>query len=111
VAKAVVKSMLVKSAIFGHDPNWGRIACAAGYSGVTFNPNELNIRLGEIPLMEKGQPLAFDAKAASSYLKSVCLQHGTTHIRISVGSGPGQGIAWGCDLSYDYVKINAEYTT
>ena len=61
--------------------------------------------------MEGGQPLSFDAKAASSYLKSTTDVHGTVHITMSVGEGSGSGTAWGCDLSYDYVKINAEYTT
>jgi glutamate N-acetyltransferase/amino-acid N-acetyltransferase len=107
----VVKSLLVKSAIFGNDPNWGRIACAAGYSGVVFDPNELDITLGDIPLMKNGQPLEFDANAASAYLKGVSEKHGTTNVYVTVGKGPGKGIAWGCDLSYDYVKINAEYTT
>ena len=81
------------------------------YAGVPFDPNSLNIRLGDIPLMEGGQPLQFDAKAASSYLKSTTDVHGTVYIILSVGTGPGKGTAWGCDLSYDYVKINAEYTT
>ena len=76
-----------------------------------YDPDALNIRLGEIPLMEAGQPLAFDAKAASTYLTETTAQHGTVYITLSVGSGPGEGAAWGCDLSYDYVKINAEYTT
>ncbi|EIE21103.1 putative arginine biosynthesis bifunctional protein argJ 1 [Coccomyxa subellipsoidea C-169] len=111
ISKSVVASSLVKAAVYGHDPNWGRIACAAGYAGVPYDPNELNIQLGDIPLMEAGQPLAFDAKAASAYLTSTTAVHGTVYITLSVGSGPGNGAAWGCDLSYDYVKINAEYTT
>lgn len=89
-----------------------RHVCMHGrYAGVPYNPNELNIQLGDIPLMEAGQPLAFDAKAASDYLTSTTAVHGTVYITLSVGSGPGTGAAWGCDLSYDYVKINAEYTT
>ena len=67
--------------------------------------------MGDITLMKNGQPLPFDASAASQYLKSTCGIHGTVYITLSVGSGPGKGSAWGCDLSYDYVKINAEYTT
>ena len=81
------------------------------YAGAHFDPNSLNITLGDISLMEGGQPLPFDAKAASSYLTSTTSVHGTVYITMSVGTGPGYGIAWGCDLSYDYVKINAEYTT
>ncbi|WIA38269.1 hypothetical protein OEZ86_001609 [Tetradesmus obliquus] len=111
VAKSVAGSSLAKSAIFGHDPNWGRIAAAAGYSGVQFDQADLAVRLGSMQLMEAGQPLAFDAKAASTYLKETCAVHGTVNIYVSVGKGSGKGMAWGCDLSYDYVKINAEYTT
>jgi glutamate N-acetyltransferase/amino-acid N-acetyltransferase len=88
---------------------WAVAACR--YAEVAYDPKELNIMLGDIVLMEKGQPLPFDAKAASDYLKSTCAEHGTVYITLSVGSGPGSGVAWGCDLSYDYVKINAEYTT
>jgi len=115
VARTIAGSSLVKSAIFGRDPNWGRIAAAAGRSGVSFNQNELRIHLGDFHLMEKGQPLPFDRPAASAYLKEkaagVYLQDDTVLIRVSLGEGPGQGTAWGCDLSYDYVRINAEYTT
>ena len=61
--------------------------------------------------MRDGQPLDFDAQAASQYLKATTAEHGTVAVAVVVGSGPGSGQAWGCDLSYDYVKINAEYTT
>jgi glutamate N-acetyltransferase/amino-acid N-acetyltransferase len=111
VAKSVVGSSLVKSAAFGHDPNWGRIAAAAGYAGVPYDQDDLAISLGGTPLMERGQPLEFDAAAASTYLKAAAAAHGAVRIDVSVGGGPGRGAAWGCDLSYDYVKINAEYTT
>ncbi|XP_072997927.1 arginine biosynthesis bifunctional protein ArgJ, chloroplastic isoform X2 [Typha latifolia] len=102
---------LIEAAVYGRDPNWGRIACAAGYSGIHFDANKLNISLGDIQLMKNGQPLSFDRSAASNYLTLAGEQHGTVEIRISVGAGQGSGKAWGCDLSYDYVKINAEYTT
>ncbi|KAL4429620.1 hypothetical protein ABPG77_008669 [Micractinium sp. CCAP 211/92] len=111
VAKSVVGSSLAKSAIFGHDPNWGRIAAAAGYSGVQYNQEAVRIKLGDTLLMDKGQPLPFDEKAASAYLKGRADVHGTVNIQVTIGDGPGRGMAWGCDLSYDYVKINAEYTT
>lgn len=111
VAKSVAGSSLAKAAIFGGDPNWGRIAAAAGYSGVAFDQNDLSVQLGPIKLMEGGQPLAFDAKVASKYLKDTTAVHGTVEISVGVGKGQGKGMAWGCDLSYDYVKINAEYTT
>jgi len=111
VARSVAGSDLTKAAIFGHDPNWGRIAAAAGYSGVQFDQNELGVQLGSMELMAKGQPLVFDKATASKYLKDTCGKHGTVNIKVTVGKGPGAGLAWGCDLSYDYVKINAEYTT
>lgn len=111
VARSVSCSNLTKAAVFGHDPNWGRIACAAGYSGVSFDQNHLKVVLGDTTLMDQGQPLPFDPKAASAYLRDTCAVHGTVRIGVSVGDGPGRGVAWGCDLSYEYVKINAEYTT
>jgi glutamate N-acetyltransferase/amino-acid N-acetyltransferase len=115
IAKTIVGSSLVKSAVFGRDPNWGRIAAAAGRAGVPFEQENLKIQLGDIPLMNAGQPLAFDRPAASAYLKQAAagayLKEDTVLISVSVGNGPGSGKAWGCDLSYDYVKINAEYTT
>jgi glutamate N-acetyltransferase/amino-acid N-acetyltransferase len=111
IARSVVSSSLAKSAIFGHDPNWGRLACAAGYSGVHFEQEDLCIKLGPHTLMENGQPLDYDAKDASAYLKDACAVHGTVVIDVSVGAGAFEGSAWGCDLTYDYVKINAEYTT
>ena len=111
VARSVVCSSLAKSAVFGRDPNWGRLAAAAGYSGVSFDQNDLKIALGPYLLMDEGQPLAFDESAASAYLTEKGDAHGTVVVDVSVGDGDGTGSAWGCDLSYDYVKINAEYTT
>lgn len=115
IAREIAGSSLLKAAIFGHDPNWGRIAMAAGKAGVTFDQNNLAVRLGDIQLMTNGQPLAFDRAAASNYLKAASqgeyLKTDTVLISVAVGNGSGTGIAWGCDLSYDYVKINAEYTT
>ena len=107
VAKTIAGSSLVKCAVFGRDPNWGRIAAAAGRAGVPFQQEDLRIMIGNFLLMENGQPLPFDRAAASAYLK----QEATVVIGVSIGDGPGSGSAWGCDLSYDYVKINAEYTT
>jgi glutamate N-acetyltransferase/amino-acid N-acetyltransferase len=115
VAKTIVGSSLVKSAIFGHDPNWGRIAAAAGRAGVHFDQNDLEIQLGDFVLMQQGQPLPFDRNAANEYLKQAktgeYLKEDTVLISVKIGNGSGVGKAWGCDLSYDYVKINAEYTT
>lgn len=122
VAKVICGSSLVKSAVFGHDPNWGRIAAAAGRSGIVFDQNLLDIDLGSFAMMRQGQPQVFDRQAASNYLKTHTTKSTrsrspqdfkpeTVQIRVGIGTGQGKGTAWGCDLSYDYVKINAEYTT
>lgn len=115
IAREIAGSSLLKAAIFGHDPNWGRIAMAAGKAGVPFDQNNLAVKLGDIQLMAHGQPLTFDRSAASNYLKAASqgeyLKTDTVLISVAVGNGNGTGTAWGCDLSYDYVKINAEYTT
>ncbi|MEH2165534.1 MAG: bifunctional ornithine acetyltransferase/N-acetylglutamate synthase [Nostoc sp.] len=115
IAKTIAGSSLVKSAIFGRDPNWGRIAAAAGRAGVPFEQENLQIKLGNFLMLENGQPLQFDRAAASAYLKKASvgayLQQDTVLISVNVGNGYSVGKAWGCDLSYDYVKINAEYTT
>lgn len=119
VAKAVVSSSLVKSAVFGHDPNWGRIAAAAGRSGALFDQSYLKISIGNHLLMDKGTPLDFDAKAASQYMvdkssastNDYMTEKDTVMISVQVGDGSGTATAWGCDLSYKYVEINAEYTT
>ncbi|WP_413173728.1 bifunctional ornithine acetyltransferase/N-acetylglutamate synthase [Anabaena azotica] len=115
IAKTIAGSSLVKSAIFGRDPNWGRIAGAAGRAGVPFEQENLQIKLGHFLLFENGQPLPFDKASVSAYLKQAAagayMKEDTVLISVSVGNGHGTGKAWGCDLSYDYVKINAEYTT
>eukprot|EP00899_Mesostigma_viride_P017047 jgi/Mesvir1/25343/Mv14025-RA.1 len=111
IAKSVICSSLVKSAIFGRDPNWGRIAAAVGYAGVDFDVNKLDIYLGEYLMMKGGQPVPYDSKLASAYMKAQGDKRGTVNITVTIGDGPGTGKAWGCDLTYEYVTINAEYTT
>ena len=115
IARTIAGSSLVKAAVFGRDPNWGRIAAAAGRAGILFEANDMDIHLGPFALMKRGQPLDYDRDAASTYLRNAAagdyLKDDTVLIQVSVGAGSGSGIAWGCDLSYDYVKINAEYTT
>jgi glutamate N-acetyltransferase/amino-acid N-acetyltransferase len=106
IARTICGSSLVKCAVHGRDPNWGRIAAAAGRAGVPFNPAGLALWLGGHQLMAAGQPLPFDRAAASTYLQS-----DTVIIRLVVGRGPGAGLAWGCDLSDQYIRINADYTT
>ena len=115
MARTVCGSSLVKTAIHGRDPNWGRIVAAAGRSGVEFDPEEVSLWIGDHHLMESGQPLGFDRPAASIYLQQRSegryLDNDTVLIRLRIGSGPGEGRAWGCDLSDQYVRINADYTT
>ncbi|XP_071908134.1 arginine biosynthesis bifunctional protein ArgJ, chloroplastic-like isoform X2 [Coffea arabica] len=111
IARSVASSSLTKAAVYGRDPNWGRIAAAAGKADILFDQNKLRIMLGNFLLMDGGQPLPFDRPAASNYLRKAGETHGKVEIQISIGDGPGNGLAWGCDLSYDYIKINAEYTT
>jgi glutamate N-acetyltransferase/amino-acid N-acetyltransferase len=115
IARTVAGSSLVKCAIHGRDPNWGRIVAAAGRSGVDLEPQAVALWLGEYQLMAAGQPLAFDRPAASRYLSDraagAYLIDDTVTIRVRVGDGPGTGTAWGCDLSDQYVRINADYTT
>ena len=115
IARTVCGSSLVKCAVHGRDPNWGRIVAAAGRAGVLFQPDAVALWLGPHQLMAAGQPLVFDRSAASAYLRDraagAYLQDDTVQIRLQVGEGPGQGRAWGCDLSDQYVRINADYTT
>ena len=115
MARTVCGSSLVKTAVHGRDPNWGRIVAAAGRSGVEFDPEEVSLWIGDHHLMESGQPLDFDRPAASIYLQQRSegryLDNDTVLIRLRIGSGPGEGRAWGCDLSDQYVRINADYTT
>ena len=106
VARTICGSSLVKTAVHGRDPNWGRIVAAAGRSGVPFDPEQVALWIGPHQLMQSGQPLSFDPEAASRVLRSETVQ-----IRIQLGDGPGNGLAWGCDLSDQYVRINADYTT
>ena len=115
IARTVCGSSLVKTAVHGRDPNWGRIVAAAGRAGVPFQPGAVALWLGEHQLMEAGQPLVFDRAAASAYMRDrasgAYLLDDRVQIRLVVGDGPGRGFAWGCDLSDQYVRINADYTT
>ncbi len=120
IARTICGSSLVKCAIHGRDPNWGRIVAAAGRAGVAFDPEAVALWLGDHQLMEAGQPLVFDRAAASRYMKDRAngsylsadpASGDTVAIRLLVGAGAGSGLAWGCDLSDQYVRINADYTT
>jgi glutamate N-acetyltransferase/amino-acid N-acetyltransferase len=115
IARTICGSSLVKCAVHGRDPNWGRIVAAAGRAGVPFNPDAVALWLGDHQLMAAGQPLAFDRSAASAYMRDraagTYLRDDTVLIRVQLGEGSAQGRAWGCDLSDQYVRINADYTT
>ena len=108
VAKSVIRSPLFKCAMFGEDANWGRIICAAGYSGAEFEPAGVNLRLrssgGEIELMRQGSGLVFDEAAAKQIL-----HEREIFILLDLGAGDFTARAWGCDLSHEYVSINADY--
>lgn len=106
IAKTIGTSPLVKTALFGNDPNPGRVLAAAGRSGVNFNPNRLDLELAGIPMVRDGQVVAFDKPAAIR-----ALQTDEVSIALTLKEGEGEALAWTCDFSYDYVKINAEYTT
>ena len=107
VAKAVADSALVKTAVFGADPNWGRIVSAAGYAGVAFEEEQLSLWLGDLLLYQAGVPQPFDAADASRYLKD----NRDISMRLRFTLGEGRCTFWTCDLGYEYVRLNAEYTT
>ena len=110
MAKSVIQSSLVKAAMFGQDANWGRILAAMGYAGAKFNPDHVDISYlspaGNIDLFVAGTPIDFDEDKALKILKE-----NEITVDIQVHEGWGNATAWGCDLSYDYVKINGDYRT
>ena len=108
LARSVTGSNLVKAACFGADANWGRVLCALGYAGIPFKPEETSVTFssaaGSLPVFKNGEVLSFSEENA----KKVLLEEEIT-IHAIVGNGNGKASAWGCDLSYDYVKINGDY--
>lgn len=106
VAKTVVGSSLVKTAVFGADANWGRIIMAIGNSGTEINPEAIDMSIGNIQLLKNSQPLPFSEDEATTYLENK-----DVNIKVNLNVGTGTGKAWGCDLTYDYVRINASYRT
>jgi len=110
IAKSVIGSNLTKCAIFGADANWGRVLCAMGYSGEQFDPDKVDVRFasvaGEIAVCEQGRGLDFDEDLAKKILSEPEVE-----IKIAMGEGSGSCTCWGCDLTYDYVKINGDYRT
>ncbi|MCL2079988.1 MAG: bifunctional ornithine acetyltransferase/N-acetylglutamate synthase [Oscillospiraceae bacterium] len=109
-SKSVISSTLVKAAMFGADANWGRILCAMGYSGASFDPEKVNVAFesaaGRVQVCENGKGLAFDEDTA----KKILTEHEII-IDIDMQSGEKQCICWGCDITYDYIKINGDYRT
>lgn len=110
IGKSVIGSSLTKAAIFGADANWGRVLCAMGYSGAEFDPNKADISFastaGEIQVCAGGKGLPFSEEKAKEILSEK-----EVIIKINVHEGVGEATCWGCDLTYDYVKINGDYRT
>lgn len=106
IAKTVIGSSLVKSACYGADANWGRIIAAVGRAGYPVNTETVDIRLGDISVLEQSRPVRFDEEKAAEYLKGDLVR---IDVQLHMGSAAATG--WGCDLTYDYVRINAAYRT
>jgi glutamate N-acetyltransferase/amino-acid N-acetyltransferase len=106
VARAVADSPLVKCAMHGNDPNWGRIVSAAGYAGAGFDPDRATLALQGKVVFRHGQPVAFDAAAVSKLLAAKDVS-----VHLSCGAGRATATCWTCDLSKRYVEINADYHT
>ena len=110
VAKSVICSSLTKAAMFGADANWGRVLCAIGYSGADVDVNKIDVSFksqkGEIPVCKNGAGIPFSEEKA----KEILLED-EIEILVSLNSGEYSSTAWGCDLTYDYVKINGDYRT
>lgn len=106
IAREIAGSSLVKTAIHGEDANWGRVLSAAGAAGVSFDPALVDVYLGDLQVASEGKGISFDEKQADAILKER-----EVTITVDLHNGTASGIAWGCDLSYDYVRINAHYRT
>ncbi len=105
-ARTIVSSNLLKAAIYGNDPNWGRVTAALGRSGAQLEEAKLDVYMGTIPVLKKGAPVPFDKEKAVRVLKQK-----EVPITVQLNLGTAEATAWGCDLTEEYVKINAEYTT
>ena len=115
IARSISNSMLVKAAIHGCDPNWGRIIAAAGNTGIQFKIDDVDLFIGEFQILRKGKLISFAKDKVSSYIKNKMngdyLENDIVQIIFNLNHGESKGIAWGCDLSKKYVEINSEYTT
>jgi glutamate N-acetyltransferase / amino-acid N-acetyltransferase len=105
-ARTIVSSPLVKSAVHGCDPNWGRVLAAAGRSGAALEADRLGLYIGDTRLVKGGSPVPFSREKVAKYLGA-----NEVYIKLELNIGPAEAVAWGCDLSEEYVKINSEYTT
>ncbi len=110
IGKSVISSTLTKAAIFGADANWGRVLCAMGYSGEDFDPDRVDVHFasaaGDIAVCRQGRGLSFDEDLA----KKILSEH-DVEIHITMGEGSAACTCWGCDITYDYIRINGDYRT
>ena len=104
--RTIAGSMLTKAAVYGGDPNWGRIIAAAGRSGANFDPNRTDIYIGDLPLMLAGTPQPFEKSVAQATLAEAQI-----YITLDLHAGEAEAVGWGCDLTQEYVVINSEYET
>lgn len=108
LSRSVVSSSLVKAAVYGHDANWGRILCALGYSGVSFDPEKVDVsfvsRAGQVQVCKNGMAADYSEEEAGKILAEP-----EVTVLAELHEGEGAAAAWGCDLTYEYVKINADY--
>ena len=106
LARSIVGSNLVKTAVFGEDANWGRVITAMGYSGVAFDPEGVDLWFGPVKVFSHGEPVPHEEAEANATLSG-----GEVRITARLGEGESSATAWGCDLSYEYVRINGSYRT
>ena len=115
IARTIASSSLVKTAVHGSDPNWGRIIAALGRAGICFKLSDVQLWIGPYEIFSNGTPHDFDRQIVSNFmkarLKGKYLIDDLISIRLRIGKGKGSATAWGCDLSDQYVRINADYTT
>ena len=115
IAKSIINSSLVKTAIHGCDPNWGRIVAAAGNAGIDFELTNLDLFIGDFQILYQGNLIDFEKEKVAEYMKEKMngdyLTNDTIQITLNLNNGDGKAKAWGCDLSKKYIEINSEYTT
>ncbi len=107
IARTVADSPLVKTAVAGADPNWGRIVSAAGYAGIEFDPSRVDLRINDFLLYERGAPVEFDATVVSNSIR----ENRDTHVVLCFGEGEARVRFWTTDLTAEYVRLNADYHT